>query len=137
MSENLTKIVASLSPILQPETFVFCSMLATEDAAKVIARAKAMIHEDEGISLILERSHAVELGLIFDSTWSQITLMVYSALEDVGVTATVASALAQVGISANIFAGAQHDHVFVPARSAEAAMNALKRLQAEAEAHIT
>ena len=63
----------------------------------------------------------------------QITLMVFSSLEGVGLTAAVAKALAKEEIPANVVAATQHDHVFVPAKMAEDAIDALRRLQAKAQ----
>ena len=133
---DMTEMVAGLSPVLQPETFVFCTIFSNSDATEAISVAKAMIHEDEGVSLILQRDEAVRLGMIFDTTYAQITLMVYSSLEGVGLTSSVSSKLAERGIPCNIVAGTQHDHVFVPMRQKEEAMAALKELQAEAQAHL-
>ena len=134
--DDMTEMVANMSPILQPETFVFCSTFSNEDNSEAIKVAKAMIHEDEGMSLILERSDAVSLGYIFDSTLRQITLMVYSSLEGVGLTSAVSSALAQRGIACNMVAGMHHDHLFVPARRANDAVKALLELQEEAQRHM-
>ena len=134
--DDMTEMVASMSPILQPGTFVFCTMFANADTTEAMKVAKAMIHEDEGVSLILERSDAVRLGFIFDATWSQITLMVYSSLEGVGLTSSVSSALAQRGIACNMVAGTHHDHLFVPSRRAQDAMEVLRALQQEAQSYM-
>jgi len=134
---DMTEMVAGMSPVLQPETFVFCTIFSNSDASEAIAAAKAMIQEDEGVSLILPRDEAVRLGMIFDATYAQITLMVYSSLEGVGLTSSVSSKLATRNIPCNIVAGTQHDHVFVPMRKKEEAMEALKELQAEAQAHLS
>ena len=53
----------------------------------------------------------------------RITLGVRSSLEAVGLTAAVAAALTDAGISANVVAAFHHDHVFVPADRAEAALD--------------
>ncbi len=135
--DDLTEMVAGMSPVLQPETFVFCTMFSNSDAGEAISVARAMIHEDEGVSLVLPREEAVRLGMIFDQTYAQITLMVYSSLEGVGLTASVASKLAERGIACNMVAGTQHDHVFVPYRMKEDAMDALNELQAAAQVHMT
>jgi hypothetical protein len=55
---------------------------------------------------------------------------VHSSLEAVGLTAAVAGALTAAGISANVVAAFHHDHVFVPADRAEAAMAQLDLLRA-------
>ncbi len=126
---SLTDQIASLAPVLQPGTFVFCSVLHNADSHAAMAVAVGSFVEDEGLSLILPRTEAVQLGLIFDMTMRQITLMAYSAHDGVGLPATVAGALAEKGIPANIVAAAQHDHIFVPSRQADDAMEALRDLQ--------
>ena len=130
---SLTKTIASLSPVLQPGTFVFCSVLHNADAGDAMGVAVGSFVEDEGLSLIMPRTEAVRLGLIFDMTMRQITLMVYSQLDDIGLSATVASSLAENGIAANIVAATQHDHIFVPSRQAEDAMEVLRKLQKYAQ----
>ena len=134
VKSNLDEMLTSLAPVLQPGTFVFCSTFLNNDAKEAMAVAKAVFVEDEGLSIILPRTEAVRLGMIFDTTWRQITLMVYSSLEGVGLTAAVATKLADHGIPANIVAATHHDHVFVPARQADEAVEALRTLQREAQA---
>ncbi len=126
--ELLTTLV-SLSPVLQPGTFVFCSVLHNATAREAMSVAVASFVEDEGLSLILPRTEAVRLGLIFDMTMRQITLMVYSDLDGVGLSAAVSGELADHSIPANIVAATQHDHIFVPSRQADKAMEILRDLQ--------
>jgi len=126
---TLTDQIASLAPVLQPVTFVFCSVLHNAISRDAMAVAVGSFVEDEGLSLILPRTEAVRLGLIFDMTMRQITLMVYSDLDGIGLSATVAGELAEKGIPANIVAAAQHDHIFVPSRQADEALKVLQELQ--------
>jgi len=63
----------------------------------------------------------------------RITLRVNSALDGVGLTAAVSAALARKGIPANVVAAYHHDHVFVPAAQAEAALEVLRSLAAETQ----
>ena len=126
------KIIANMTPVLQPGTFVFCSMIHNEDAEAVMPLAKATFVEDEGLSLILPKADADRLGLTYEAPMKQITLMVFSSVEGVGLTAAVAKALANEQIPANVVAATQHDHVFVPSKMADAALEALRALQEKA-----
>jgi hypothetical protein len=126
------KMIASMTPVLQPGLFVFCSMIHNDDAEAALRLARGAFAEDEGMSLILPKSDADRLGLTYDSEMRQITLMVFSSLTGIGLTAAVATELARDKIPANVVAATQHDHVFVPSRYAERAMTLLRNLQARA-----
>ena len=126
-------MIANMAPVLQPGVFVFSSVINREVAMEAILVARAMFVEDEGFSLILPRNEADRLGLSYDMRLRQITLMVFSALEGVGLTAAVAEALEKKGIPANIVAATLHDHVFVPSNRADEALQVLRDLQRAAQ----
>ena len=126
------KMIANMTPVLQEGTFVFCTMLHTQDATAAATRSLATFAEDEGMSLILEKSEADRLGLPYGEKMRRITLMVYSSTSGVGLTAAVASELALHRIPANVVAATQHDHVFVPKKHADRALDILRALQARA-----
>lgn len=126
------KMIASMTPVLQPGIFVFCSMLHNQVGAAATTLARASFAEDEGMSLVLAKEDADRLGLTYETEMRQITLMVFSSLTGVGLTAAVATALADRKIPANVIAATQHDHVFVPSRKAEKAMDILRDLQTRA-----
>ncbi len=126
------KMIASMTPVLQPGVFVFCSMLHNDDAKAAVHLARGSFAEDEGMSVILTKADADRLGLTYDQEMRQITLMVFSSLTGVGLTAAVTTELARDKIPANVVAATQHDHVFVPTRHAERAMTLLRNLQARA-----
>jgi len=128
------KMIASMTPVLQSGTFVFCSMLHNDDAAQAATLARGTFAEDEGLSLILTKSDADRLGLTYETPMKQITLMVFSSLTGIGLTAAVATELARDKIPANVVAATQHDHIFVPAKKADAAMDLLRALQSRARA---
>jgi hypothetical protein len=54
-------------------------------------------------------------------------------LDGVGLTGAVASALSDAAIPCNVVAAFHHDHLFVPADLAEAALHVLLDVQAEAQ----
>lgn len=126
------KIVANMTPELQEGVFVFCSMLHNDDAKAVLHYAHGSLVEDEGMSFILKKQDADRLGLTYDTEFRQITLMVYASLTAVGLTAAVSGELARRKIPANVVSATQHDHIFVPTKHADAAMNLLRELQARA-----
>ena len=126
------KMIANMTPVLQPGVFVFCSILNNDDAKAAMTVARGSFVEDEGLSLILPKAEADRFGLSYDASMSQITLMVFSSVSGVGLTAAVASELARQRIPANVVAANQHDHIFVPSKQADAAMEALRALQARA-----
>ncbi|NNE87603.1 MAG: ACT domain-containing protein [Silicimonas sp.] len=127
-------MIANMTPVLQPGVFVFCAMLNRDDTGHAMSKAKAMFIEDEGLSLILPKSDADALGLTYDQKMRQITLMVFSSVSGVGLTAAVAKALAKERISANIVAATHHDHIFVPSKHADTAIRTLRALQEQARA---
>jgi hypothetical protein len=88
----------------------------------------ATFTEAEGLTLVIEKSAALEAGLSFEGSFKQITLTVHSSLEAVGLTAAVATKLASKGISANVIAAYYHDHIFVQSSKADAAIEALCEL---------
>jgi uncharacterized protein len=128
---NLGILLASIDPELGAEEYVFHTMDAS---FAEIARMEpwAVIHEKEGLTLILERAVAEKAGIETGSVFRRITLNVHSSLDAVGLTAAVATRLAGAGISANVVAGYFHDHVFVGRERAEEAVGLLRGMAEEA-----
>lgn len=93
-----------------------------------IGDAAAIIHEDEGVTLVVPAATAAARGWAseFDAVW--LTLEVHSSLEAVGLTAAVASSLAAAAISCNVIAGTFHDHLLVPVAKADQAIAILGEL---------
>jgi uncharacterized protein len=116
-----------LDPILQPGIYVYCAL--PFDADLQGATLVATIRETEGLSVILPEQEASARGwkALFRTAWIQFGLV--SALDAVGVTATVSATLAAAGISCNMVAGAYHDHVFVPVERASEALDLLNELR--------
>lgn len=123
---NLSTLLASLSPRLNPGRYVFCSV--PQPTVVQVAAALGSFREAEGTTLILAREEAERLGLAYEYLAAWITLEVHSSLAAVGLTAAFATALAGEGISCNVIAGYHHDHLFVAEADAERAMAALQRL---------
>ncbi len=128
---DLSELLASLDPVLREGEFVFVTVEGARYGAHADLEPLAAFEENEGLTLILERSRAEAAGLAFEGVTRCITLTVTSSLAAVGLTAAVASALAGAGISANVVAAFHHDHVFVSASEAARALDVLRALQAE------
>lgn len=124
---DLSTLIENLQPVLDPDEYVFCTV--NGDLTHYLSlKPLATFVEEEGLTLILTKPQAQSLGVCADPTFKRITLSVYSSLEAVGLTAVVASALAKEGISANVIAAYHHDHVFVPIKQANHAMQVLINL---------
>lgn len=98
-----------IQPDLATEPYVF----AAADQPPPGTDPFAVIREDEGLTLVLTRADADQVGLRYGYVAARITLRVSSALADVGLTALVSRVLAEAGISCNVIAGLAHDHLFV------------------------
>jgi hypothetical protein len=123
---DLVILLQQMQPALRPGEYVYCMVPESDLAASLALSPLGFFREDEGLTLILERSTADKAGLAYGPVMRCITLTVHSALEAVGLTAAVAAALTRHGISANVVAAYHHDHIFVPAVDAERALLALK-----------
>jgi uncharacterized protein len=123
---DLDELLAAMEPVLVEGSFVYASVAAGE-LAKHLSRAPiGLFREAEGITLILPADTAE--GLAASPPMRMITLTVHSSLEAVGLTAAFATALTKAGISANVVAGYHHDHIFVPERDGERALETLRAL---------
>jgi uncharacterized protein len=123
---DLKKLLQTMQPKLNAGEFIFCTIQNIElvDAAKIISFFK----EEEGYTIIIKKDLADELQFSYTAIFSWISLTVHSSLEAVGLTAAISSALSKNGISCNIVAAYFHDHIFVPTKDAQKAMEALKTL---------
>jgi hypothetical protein len=122
---NLTRLVGSMRPVVRDGEYVFVSLSAPPGVP-----CEAMIREDEGITCVVTRETADEMGWPYDFIAGWITLQVHSALEAVGLTASVSQAMTSQGISCNVIAGYFHDHLLVPVDRIDDAVAALGKLSA-------
>lgn len=123
--KDLKKLLVSMSPTLIDGESVFCTFEHARYGDHRDLEPLAAIQESEGLTLIIPRSKADEYGYAYESSFRRISLGVHSSLDAVGLTAAVSNRLSEHGISANVVAGFFHDHLFVPSRSAEKALEAL------------
>ena len=125
---DLHSLIENLSPKLHPKQFVFSLYPQGQVQNWTVLQPFGIFQEHEGTTLILEKQVADEHELIYDTIFSCITLMVYSSLNAVGLTAIVSHALAEANIPTNIVAAYYHDHIFVPESKASKAVEILKNL---------
>jgi len=124
--KNLKELIQSMQPKLHSGEFIFTSQssLANIPSDAIIGQ----FNEKEGISIIMEKSKADDLGLAYEYIASWITLTVHSSLNAVGLTAVFSTELAKHGISCNVVSGYYHDHIFVDSEYGEKAVLTLKEL---------
>jgi hypothetical protein len=127
---NLDELLKTMEPALAEGCFVYACVPADEVARHLARKPIGLFHEAEGVTLILPADTAG--GLSPSPPMRMITLTVHSSLAAVGLTAAFAAALTREGISANVVAGYHHDHIFVPERDAERALDALRALSRSA-----
>ncbi len=123
--EDLEELLGSMSPELIEDEYVFCTVLHGKYGDYKDLSPLATFVEAEGLTLVVTRENADSSGLKYEAIFKCITLTVHSSLEAVGLTAAVSTKLSEHQISANIIAAYYHDHVFVPAGSAEKALGLL------------
>lgn len=94
----------------------------------MVDHALFLFREREGITVVMLKEIADQLKIkyTFESCW--ISLNVFSDLEVVGLTATIATSLSQFNIPCNVVAGYHHDHLFVPAHSADQVIKILSNI---------
>ena len=125
---DLARLLASMSPELIDEDYVFCSFEQARYGDYPELQPVAAIAEKEGLTLVIPKTRADENKLVYESVFRRITLNVHSSLDAVGLTAAFAEALTAKGISANVVAGYYHDHIFVQAKVAKSALETLRQL---------
>lgn len=123
---DLANLLKNMKPERQPGEYVFCVVNTLKHAAEL--NPICTFQESEGVTVVLPKRLADENILFYSVVCAWITLTVHSSLEAVGLTAAVSSALAGANISCNVVAAFHHDHIFIPVRDAERAMEILMSL---------
>jgi hypothetical protein len=123
---DLDKLIREIDPELNPGEYVFCTLKPGKPPADL--ELLGSFREKEGLTAILSRALADQAGLPYSFVGAWITLNVHSDLEAVGLTAAVSRALARAGISCNVVAGFYHDHLFVPLKDGNRAIEILREL---------
>lgn len=120
---DLKKILRNMKPERNPGEFVYCLVDSYERAAAL--RPLGIFQEKEGATVILPKEQADSAQLPYPSICAWITLNVHSSLEAVGLTAAFSKALTDANISCNVVAAYHHDHILVPIKDADRAMDVL------------
>jgi len=126
--KNLTKLIASMTPILSETEYVFGTLDTFDYNQLALLNPISTFQEKEGLTIIVTKEKADELKVEYSGVFKCITLSVHSSLDAVGLTAAVATKLTQSNISANVVAAYYHDHVFVSSKDAEQALADLNAL---------
>ena len=123
---DLNKLIKGLSPKLNDGEYVFTSI---KDIKLIdISEAICTFKENEGLTLVLERDRADQLGLKYNFIARWITLEIHSSLNAVGLTSLFTTELANNAISCNVIAGYYHDHIFVSTKDSLKTLEILKHL---------
>ena len=123
---DLEKLLRDMKPELNAGEYVFCTLDISDNPNHL--EPLGCFREKEGLTVILSKDQADKSGLSYSFVSAWITLNIHSSLEAVGLTAAVSQALALAGISCNIVAAYYHDHLFVPLKEANHALEILHRL---------
>ncbi|TPI13615.1 ACT domain-containing protein [Mesorhizobium sp. B4-1-3] len=128
---DLQKLLASMTPRLQPETYVFATLPLGANLPEGAEPVMRFI-EREGMTLILAERQAKAAGLAGTFRCRMITLDIHSSLEAVGFLAAITAKLAAAGMGVNPVSAFYYDHLFVPADRAEEALAILQQLARQA-----
>ena len=138
--QDLSKLLKSMSPSLDDETFMFGHIPAKsastlQDVVSFLAgkSVQMILWENEGWTVILPEK--VAEGGSFQATFpcKKITLNVHSSLDAVGFLAAITTKLTQLKIGVNPVSGYFHDHLFVPVGKENAVLEALNEMVEEAK----
>jgi hypothetical protein len=114
---SLPSLLATMTPILQPDTYVFATASPTDTSfqARLLASQHSfemLFRESEGWTLIAERSTVDAIGGLESAfPCKKVTLGVHSSLDAVGFMAAVTTRLATAGLGINPVSGFYHDHL--------------------------
>lgn len=123
---NLSQLMRGMSPKLNEGEYVFTRVDDFNGIDRDITICE--FKEEEGITIVLEKAKADELGLAYEFIASWITISIHSSLDAVGLTAIFSGELAKHHISCNVIAAYYHDHIFVARKDAKEALKILTAL---------
>jgi len=127
-SQFLQDLITQLSPVLDANTYVYCTVPKAKYGELEKLKPIVSIAELEGLTLVVPLEQAKAEGLDYYRVFRRVTLKGHSSLEALGLTSVVTNLLADRGITTNVIAGFYHDHVLVPSDRTDEAMDALREL---------
>jgi hypothetical protein len=128
---ELSKLLSSLNPLLDPDLYVFIS-LPPGTAAPVDLAIQMLFREREGLTVIATKESSIKHGLSYTFPSRMITLDVHSSLEAVGFMAAITDELKKLQIGVNPVCGYFHDHIFVPDGREQEVIEALGEIRQKA-----
>lgn len=131
---NLTTLLASMHPTLDPTTYVFITTTHPLPTLPLATLTPQLIaQESEGTTLVTTEALATSHGFT-DAVFpcKKISLTIHSSLDAIGLIAAITNRLKDHRISTNVVSGFYHDHIYVPVDRADDAMRVLGELAAEA-----
>jgi len=115
---SLTSLLATMTPILHPNTYLFATTASPSDTIFQHRLLKSqhpfemLFRESEGWTLIAEQSTIDAIGGLESAfPCRKVTLGVQSSLDAVGFMAAVTKRLATAGLGINPVSGFYHDHL--------------------------
>jgi uncharacterized protein len=128
--KNLDKLLATMNPTLDPETYVFCTYASSMSPIPPNVVPRMMFQESEGkTTLILTKDQAEAHAMEYAYPCRRITLHVHSSLDAIGFLAHITTHLASnQKLSVNAVSAFYHDHLFIPQDRADDAMEGLQQI---------
>lgn len=133
---SLNVLLASLDPVLNPETYVFIT-LADPTSLPSTLFVQSTFREKEGLSVISTQSSAEEHDIEYSFPSRMITLNVHSSLEAVGFLAVITRKLAERQMGVNPVSGYFHDHLFIAVGKDGDALQALDAIRESAKKELS
>ena len=125
--KRLSALLSGMEPVVSDGEFVFMTV-DPEERPRLKSLPVCEFREEEGLTLIIPKREAEELGLKYEFPCRMITLTIHSSLAAVGFLAAITTALAQAEISVNAVSAFYHDHLFVPSDRLEEVLKVLREL---------
>ena len=127
--QSLDVLIQAMEPVLYDQVYVFATVNEAFDFAPL--KPLMTFREEEGVTLIVSADAATEAKLDGEFACRMITLNIHSSLDAVGFLARITQRLAALNMGVNPVSGFYHDHLFVPADRADAALAELILMTSE------